>query len=80
VRKYQPLYSRVKDTSEGVELHYAQLVTKAAPDHKDALQFVSESTEPFRICDLPGLTAEQQTELARSLIMTGFLVRLPDGH
>ena len=39
--------------------------------------FISRSTEPFRVCDLPGLTAEQQIELARSLIVSGFLVRLP---
>ena len=78
VRKYQPLYSRVTDTSDGVALHFAQLVINAAPDHKEALQFLSKSTEPFRVCDLPGLSAAQQTELARTLIVTGFLVRLPD--
>jgi bifunctional lysine-specific demethylase and histidyl-hydroxylase NO66 len=78
VVKYQPLFSRVTDTSEGVALHFAQLVVKAGPDHKDALMFLSKSTEPFRICDLPGLSATQQTELARTLIVNGFLVRLPD--
>ena len=35
--KYQPLYSRVTDSSDGVALHFAQLVVKADPDHKDAL-------------------------------------------
>ena len=78
VVKYQPLYSRVRDTSDGVVLHFAQLVVRADPDHKDALLFASKSTEPFRICDLPGLSATQQTELARTLIVNGFLVRLPD--
>jgi hypothetical protein len=78
VVKYQPLYSRVADTSDGVALHFAQLVINAPPDHKDALQFLSKSTDPFRICDLPGLSAAQQTELARTLIVNGFLVRLPD--
>jgi bifunctional lysine-specific demethylase and histidyl-hydroxylase NO66 len=78
VMKYQPLYSRVTDTSGGVALHFAQLVINAAPDHKEALQFVSKSTEPFRISDLPGLSAAQQTELARTLIVNGFLIRLPD--
>jgi lysine-specific demethylase/histidyl-hydroxylase NO66 len=53
-------------------------VVNAAPDHKDALQFLSKSTEPFRICDLPGLSAGQHMELARTLIVNGFLVRLPD--
>ncbi|WP_165691577.1 hypothetical protein [Mycobacterium numidiamassiliense] len=77
--KYQPLYSRVTDTPDGVALNFAQLEIKAAPDHEDALQFLSKSTEPFRVCELPGLSAEQQTELARSLIMAGFLVRLPVG-
>jgi hypothetical protein len=76
--KYQPLYSRVTDTSDGVALHFAQIVVNAAPDHKDALQFLSKSTEPFRICDMPGLSAAQQMELARTLIVNGFLVRPPD--
>jgi bifunctional lysine-specific demethylase and histidyl-hydroxylase NO66 len=77
VMKYQPLYSRVIDTPHGVTLHFAQLVVSADPDHKDALQFLSRSTEPFRICDLPGLAPAQQTELARSLLVNGFLIRLP---
>jgi bifunctional lysine-specific demethylase and histidyl-hydroxylase NO66 len=78
VMKYRPLYSRVTDTSGGVALHFAQVVINAAPDHKEALEFLSKRTEPFRICDLPGLSAAQQTELARTLIVNGFLVRLPD--
>jgi bifunctional lysine-specific demethylase and histidyl-hydroxylase NO66 len=78
VMKYQPLYSRVTDSSDGVALHFAQLVVNAAPDHKQALHFLSKSTEPLRICDLPGLSAAQQTELARTLIVNGFLIRLPD--
>jgi bifunctional lysine-specific demethylase and histidyl-hydroxylase NO66 len=77
VVKYQPLYSRVTDIPDGVALHFAQLVINAGSGHKDALQFLSKSTEPFRICDLPGLSAAEQTDLARTLIMTGFLVRLP---
>jgi lysine-specific demethylase/histidyl-hydroxylase NO66 len=78
VMKFQPLYSRVTELPDGVTLHFAQLTVKATPDHRDALQFVSKSTEPFRVCDLPGLTAVQRTDLARSLIINGFLVRLPD--
>ncbi|MFZ0906534.1 MAG: cupin domain-containing protein [Mycobacterium sp.] len=78
VGKYQPLYSRVTDTPGGVALHFAQLVINAAPDHKEAMRFLAKSTEPFRVCDLPGLSAAQQTELARTLIVSGFLIRLPD--
>ena len=78
VVKYQPLYSRVTEMPDGVTLHFAQMTVKADPDHQDALQFVSKSAEPFRVCDLPGLSAAQQAELARSLIVNGFLVRLPD--
>lgn len=78
VAKYQPLYSRVTEMLDGVTLHFGQLTVKADSDYKDALQFASKSTEPFRVCDLPGLTGAQQAELARSLIINGFLVRLPD--
>ena len=76
VVKYQPLFSRVTETADGVALHFAQLVVSAAPDHSDALQFLSKSTEPFRVCDLPGLSEAQQIDLARTLIVNGFLVRL----
>ena len=77
VVKYQPLFSRVTETADGVALHFAQLVVSAASDHSEALQFLSKSTEAFRVCDLPGLSEAQQIDLARTLIVNGFLVRLP---
>jgi Cupin superfamily protein len=78
VAKYQPLYSRVKAVDDGVALEFASLSISAGSDHEAALRFVSSSTEPFRVGDLPGLRAGQQTDLARTLIVSGFLVRLPD--
>ncbi|MGH7733115.1 MAG: cupin, partial [Gemmatimonadales bacterium] len=78
VVRYQPLYSRVTAVAGGVALQFAQLSITVAPDHEAAMLFVSNSTEPFRVGDLPGLTAAQQTDLARTLIVSGFLVRLPD--
>jgi cupin superfamily protein len=78
VRKYQPLYSRVKVVDDGVALKFASLSIGARPDHEAAMRFISSSTEPFRVRDLPELRAEQQIELARSLIVSGFLVRLTD--
>jgi bifunctional lysine-specific demethylase and histidyl-hydroxylase NO66 len=81
VVKYQPLYSRVTAEaggSNGYALHFAQLAINAGPDHKAAMVFLSKSTEPFRVRDLPGLAPAQQTQLARTLITSGFLVRLPD--
>jgi ribosomal protein L16 Arg81 hydroxylase len=77
VVKYQPLYSRVKAVDDGVALEFASLSINAAADHEAAMRFISSSTEPFRVGDLPGLSPAQQTDLARSLIVTGFLVRLP---
>src|ERR1700743_7826 len=76
VVKYQPLFSRVTETADGVALHFAQLVVSATPDHSEALQFLSKTTEPFRVSDLPGLSEAQQIDLARTLIVNGFLVRL----
>ncbi|RRR39995.1 cupin [Mycolicibacter terrae] len=77
VCKQHPLYSRVTTTADGVGLQFAQLIVSARPDHEAAMRFLSARTEPFRIGELPGLAAAQQIELARSLIMSGFLVR-PD--
>jgi len=79
VRKYQPLYSSVKAEPGGVTLQFASLSVGAGPDHKAAMEFVSRSTEPFRVGDLPELSERQQIELTRSLIVSGFLVRLEDG-
>lgn len=78
VTRYQPLYSRVKAVADRVELKFATLSVGATPDHKAAMEFLSTSSEPFRIKDLPELTAQQQIELARSLIVSGFLVRVSD--
>lgn len=77
VAKYQPLYSRVVAAGGGAALQFAQLSINVGADRAAALLFVSKSTAPFRVRDLPGLTATQQTELARTLIAAGFLVRLP---
>ena len=76
VRKYQPLYSRVKAVDDGIALQFASLSMAAGPDHEAAMRFISSSTEPFRVSDLAGLGANQQIELVRSLIVSGFLVRL----
>ena len=78
VVKYRPLYSRVKAVEDGFALQFASLSTNAAADHEAALRFISTATEPFRVSELPGLSARQQTDLARTLIVSGFLVRLPD--
>lgn len=78
VVKYQPLYSRVKAVDDGVTLQFASLSINAGADHVAAMRFVSQSVEPFEVGDLPGLLPQQQTDLARTLIVSGFLVRLPD--
>jgi hypothetical protein len=78
VAKYQPLYSRVKAVDDGVVLQFASLSINAGSDHEAAMRFVSGSTGPFRVGELPGLRAGQQTDLARTLIVSGFLVRLSD--
>lgn len=78
VVKYQPLYSRVVAVAGGVGLQFAQMLISVRPEHEAAIRFASSSTQPFRVGDLPGLSATQQAELARTLITTGFFVRLPD--
>lgn len=79
VRRQQPLYSRVTTTADGVGLQFAQLVVSARPDHEAAMRFLSDCRGDFRVGDLPGLSDAQQIELARSLIMSGFLVRRSAG-
>lgn len=76
VVRYRPLYSRVTAIADGVGLQFAQLLISAGPDHEAAMRFLSGSSEPFRVCDLPGLNAAQQIDLARTLMLSGFLVRV----
>jgi len=76
VVKYQPLYARVKTIADGVTLQFASLSINAAADHEDAMRFIAHSVEPFRVGELPGLRSDQQTDLARTLIVSGFLAPL----
>ncbi len=78
VTKYKPLYSQVRAVAGGVALQFAKLSITVGADHEAALLYMSSSVEPFRVCDLPGLRAELQIELARKLIASGFLVQLSD--
>jgi ribosomal protein L16 Arg81 hydroxylase len=78
VVKFQPLYSQVKANGNGVTLEFASLSINAASDHEAAMRFVSAAAAPFHVGDLPGLRPEQQVDLARTLIVSGFLVRLPN--
>jgi ribosomal protein L16 Arg81 hydroxylase len=78
VRKYQPLFSRVKAVTDRVELQFATLTMGAGADHEAAMVFISKSTGPFRVGELPELSAHQQIELARSLMISGFLVPVAD--
>lgn len=78
VAKHQPLYSRVVTGAGGAALQFGQLLINVGTDHEAALRYLADSTAPFRVGDLPGLTTAQQTELARTLLVTGFLVRQPD--
>ncbi|MFD1545973.1 cupin domain-containing protein [Nonomuraea guangzhouensis] len=76
VVKYQPLYSRVLTMADGVALQFAQSLVSADADHRAAMLFLSGNTEPFEVRDLPELSEAQQIELARTLVVDGFLVRL----
>ncbi|MER7131433.1 cupin domain-containing protein [Streptosporangium saharense] len=76
VVKYQPLYSRVLMMADGVALQFAQSLVSADADHRAAMLFLSGNTEPFEVRDLPELSEARQVELARTLVVDGFLVRL----
>jgi hypothetical protein len=78
VVKHQPLYAHVKTVGEGVTLQFASLSINAGADHEDALRYVAHHVEPFRVADLPGLRPDQQRDLARTLIVSGFLVPLDE--
>lgn len=79
VRKHQPLYARVTRVGDRVVLQFAQLSVAAGLDHEAAMRFLASSTEPFRVGELPGLSAPQQTGLVQTLLLNGFLTRLSNG-
>jgi ribosomal protein L16 Arg81 hydroxylase len=78
VVKHQPMYAHVKTAADGVTLQFASLSINAGADHEDAMRFVARSVEPFRVGELPGLRSDQQTDLARTLIVSGFLAPLTE--
>lgn len=75
VAKYWPLYSRVLATDKGVALQFGQSLVSADASHRAAMLFLSKSASPFKVCELPDLNAAEQIELARKLIIDGFLVK-----
>ena len=75
VVKHQPLYARAKSVADGVTLQFASLSINAKADHEPAMRFAAASAKPFQVGDLPGLRPDQQIELARTLIVSGFLIR-----
>jgi bifunctional lysine-specific demethylase and histidyl-hydroxylase NO66 len=77
VMKVQPLYARVTESGDAVTLHFAKSAVTSPSDHRGALHYVAKSAEPFRISELPGLSDAQRIDLARTLILQGFLLRLP---
>jgi hypothetical protein len=42
------------------------------------MRFLASSVEPFRVGELPGLSAAQQTGLVQTLLLNGFLARLAE--
>lgn len=73
--KTAPLYSRVLALGGGVGLQFAQTLVTADASHRDALLFLSRQREPFRVDEIPGLAADDRAELARKLLVDGFLVQ-----
>jgi hypothetical protein len=44
------------------------------------MRFMAHSVEPFRVGQLPGLRSDQQTDLARALVVSGFLAPLTESE
>jgi hypothetical protein len=78
VERSHPLYSRVLAVNGGIALQFAQSLVQAGPDHRAAMLYLSRRTSPFQVGDIPGIAESEQIELARKLIVDGFLIRLPE--
>ena len=73
----QPLYARVLALGGGVGLQFAQTLVTADASHRDAMLFLSRQRDPFQVAEIPGISADERTELARKLLVDGFLVQMP---
>ena len=78
VERSHPLYSRVLALNDGVALQFAQSLVPAGPDHRAAMLYLSRRTGAFQVGDIPDIAEAQQIELARKLVVDGFLIRLPE--
>jgi Uncharacterized conserved protein len=75
--KNEPLYARVLALGGGVALQFAQTLVTADNSHREALLFLSRRRRPFRVAEIPGLAPNARAELARKLLVDGFLVQAP---
>jgi bifunctional lysine-specific demethylase and histidyl-hydroxylase NO66 len=78
VERSHPLYSRVLALNDGVALQFAQSLVPAGQDHRGAMLYLSRRTGVFQVGDIPDIAEPQQIELARKLLVDGFLIRLPE--
>lgn len=72
----QPLYARVMVIGGGIGLQFAQTMVTADTAYRDAMLYLSQRRDPFKVHDIPGLSGDQQVELARKLLVDGFLVQM----
>jgi hypothetical protein len=75
--KSRPLYARVLAIDGGVGLQFGESMVTAGDNHRAAMLFLANVSQPFRVGDIPGLPRQQQIELARKLVIDGFLIRTP---
>jgi lysine-specific demethylase/histidyl-hydroxylase NO66 len=75
VAKSRPLYARVLAIDGGVGLQFGESMVTAGDNHRAAMLFLASVSQPFRVGEIPGLPPQQQVELARKLVIDGFLIR-----
>lgn len=69
----QYLHARLINMDDGAALQFSQSLLKTPENYREALSFALDSTSAFAVRDLPGLDAEDQINLAGTLLRDGFV-------
>jgi ribosomal protein L16 Arg81 hydroxylase len=75
IERKRHLHARIVPTETGVGLQFSQSLIQAPAEYREAMQFVLDRTTPFCPGELPGLGADEQINLAATLLRDG-LARL----
>ncbi|MEM7432640.1 MAG: cupin domain-containing protein [Pseudomonadota bacterium] len=73
VERRPDLYVRQVDVGDTPGIQFSQSLVASSDEFREGMNFVIQSNQPFRVCDVPGLAEQEQLELVTTLVRDGLL-------